>query len=164
MAVAMWTPAYIGVGSNLDDPQFQVERGCQALTDLPRTRLVLRSPLYRSPPLGPADQPHFVNAVAALLTQLSAPELLHELKRLEGRLGRAQPVVRWGPRRIDFDVLVFGRLRLDTEELRVPHPGLAERAFVLRPLSDLAPDLMVPGLGPVRALLSRVDASALEVL
>lgn len=155
-----WMPAYIGVGSNLEDPVTQVARGCDALAQLPRTQLVVTSKYYRSAPLGPQDQPPFVNAVAALLTQLDPFELLASLKGLEKRLGRAQPIVRWGPRIIDFDVLIFGEQRIATDSLRVPHPGLAERAFVLRPLLDIAPDLQVPGLDKVRVLFARIEPNA----
>jgi 2-amino-4-hydroxy-6-hydroxymethyldihydropteridine diphosphokinase len=112
--------------------------------------------------MGPVAQADFVNAAAGLLTQLDAPTLLHELKLLETRLGRAAPVVRWGPRRIDLDLLVHGATRLQEPAIEVPHPGIAERAFVLVPLCDLSPSLVVPGVGRVSALLRRVDASGLE--
>ncbi len=164
MSQPTWTPAYIGVGSNLDDPQAQVAQGFDALAGLPNTRLMLRSKLYRSAPLGPQDQPHFVNAVAGLLTQLDAPALLTQLKLLEKSLGRKQPIVRWGPRVIDFDLLVFGSTRIESDDLTVPHPGIAVRSFVLMPLKDIAPDLDIPGIGRVTALVSRVDASGLQVL
>jgi 2-amino-4-hydroxy-6-hydroxymethyldihydropteridine diphosphokinase len=156
-----WTPAYVALGSNLDDPGAQVARAFDALESLRGTRLVARSPLYRSAPLGPVAQPDFVNAVGGLLTQLAPRALLDALKSLEAALGREAPVVRWGPRRIDLDLLVHGTARVDEPGLSVPHPGLAERAFVLRPLADVAPDLEVPGLGRVRSLADRVDASGL---
>ena len=159
---ANWTPAYVGLGSNLDDPGAQVDRAFDALAALPETRLVARSPAYRSPPLGPVAQPDFVNAVAGLLTQLAPRPLLDALKSLEAALGREAPVVRWGPRRIDLDLLVHGAARVDEPGLVVPHPGLAERAFVLLPLADLAPDLEVPGLGRVRTLAARVDPHGLR--
>lgn len=157
-------PAYVGLGSNLDDPRAQVERAIAELDRLPGTRCVLRSSLYRSRPLGPVPQPDFVNAAAGLLTQLDPTALLGELKALETRLGRERPVVRWGPRRIDLDLLVHGSARLDGPGLQVPHPGVAVRAFVLAPLAEIAPDLEVPGVGRVRALLEKVDSSDLERL
>jgi 2-amino-4-hydroxy-6-hydroxymethyldihydropteridine diphosphokinase len=157
-----WIPAYVALGSNLDDPRLQVERAFEALAKLPRSRLVLRSALYRSPPLGPVEQPDFVNAAAGLLTQLDAAELLHELKALETTLGRAVPVVRWGPRRIDLDLLVHGTTRVQEPHLHVPHPGIAERAFVLAPLCDISPSLLVPGVGRVSNLLAGLDVSGLE--
>ena len=159
---ASWTPAYVALGSNLDDPCAQVGRAFDALATLPDTRMVARSPSYRSAPLGPVSQPDFVNAVAGLLTQLAPRALLDALKSLEAALGREAPVVRWGPRRIDLDLLVHGAARVEEPGLSVPHPGLAERAFVLLPLADVAPDLEVPGLGRVRSLAARVDSQGLE--
>jgi 2-amino-4-hydroxy-6-hydroxymethyldihydropteridine diphosphokinase len=164
MTLATWTPAYIGVGSNLDNPQVQVASGIDALSALPSTQVIARSRLYLSAPLGPQDQPEYVNAAVGLLTQLDAPSLLSQLKLLEQSLGRGKPIVRWGPRVIDFDLLVFGTARIDSELLTVPHPGLAARAFVVVPLRDVAPELEVPGIGRVSALANRIDASALRVL
>jgi 2-amino-4-hydroxy-6-hydroxymethyldihydropteridine diphosphokinase len=160
---ARWVPAYVALGSNLDDPVRQVARAFEALaTGITDTRLVARSALYRSRPMGPVEQPDFVNAAAGLLTQLDAPTLLRELKALETTLGRAAPVVRWGPRLIDLDLLVHGTNRLNDASITVPHPGLVERAFVLRPLADVSASLVVPGVGRVDALLRRVDAAGLE--
>jgi 2-amino-4-hydroxy-6-hydroxymethyldihydropteridine diphosphokinase len=155
-------PAYVALGSNLDDPRAQVERAFAALAGIRDSRLVLRSSLYRSRPFGPVDQPDFVNATAGLLTALSSAELLAELQSLETRLGRERPVVRWGPRRIDLDLLVHGSDQRDEPGLMLPHPGIAERAFVLVPLAEIAPDLMVPALGRVHALLARLDRSGVE--
>jgi 2-amino-4-hydroxy-6-hydroxymethyldihydropteridine diphosphokinase len=157
-------PAYVALGSNLDDPRAQVERAIAALGDLPRTRRVLRSSLYRTRPFGPVAQPDFVNAVVGLLTELDPATLLMALKNLEAGLGRERPSERWGPRRIDLDLLVHGTSRSDVDELRLPHPGIAERAFVLVPLAEIAPDLDVPGVGRVRALRDRVDATGVERL
>jgi 2-amino-4-hydroxy-6-hydroxymethyldihydropteridine diphosphokinase len=158
VAALRWMPAYVGLGSNLDDPPRQIERGFDALANLPDTRLVLRSRLYRSKPLGPIAQPDFVNAAAGVLTRLPCGELLHAMKAVEAELGRERPVVRWGPRRIDLDLLAYGPVSLADPELTLPHPGLAQRAFVLVPLADIAPDLRVPGLGLVRDLLTAIDA------
>jgi 2-amino-4-hydroxy-6-hydroxymethyldihydropteridine diphosphokinase len=157
-----WIPAYVALGSNLDDPRMQIERAFAALESLRESRLVARSSFYRSPPLGPVPQPDFVNAVAGMLTTLDAPAMLAELKSLEEVLGRERPVVRWGPRRIDLDLLVHGDARIDEPGLKVPHPGIGERAFVLAPLAEIAPDLEVPGLGRVGTLLARVDQAGLE--
>ncbi len=164
MDARRWVPAYVALGSNLDDPRAQVERALAALAGLPESRLECRSPLYRSRPFGPVEQPDFVNAVAGLLTQLEPTTLLARLKDLETQLGRARPVVRWGPRRIDLDLLVHGSTRLSLADLELPHPGIAEHPFVLVPLAEVAPDLVVPGLGRVRDLLARVDSSQLERL
>ena len=154
----------MALGSNLDDPRAQVERALVALDHLPGTHGVSRSSLYRSRPLGPVPQPDFVNAVAGLLTELEPAALLGELKALETRLGRERPVVRWGPRRIDLDLLVLGDARVSGPELQLPHPGVAQRAFVLVPLAEIAPELEVPGVGRVRALREKVDSSDLERL
>ena len=157
-----WTPAYVALGSNLDDPARQVHRAFEALAGLPRTRLIARSALYRSRPLGPIAQPDFVNAAAGLLTQLDAPELLRELKAIETRLGRTTPVVRWGPRLVDLDLLVHGATRLQDDDIVIPHPGMAARAFVLIPLAEVSETLDVPGLGRVSGLLRRCDRAGLE--
>jgi 2-amino-4-hydroxy-6-hydroxymethyldihydropteridine diphosphokinase len=157
-----WVPAYVALGSNLEHPQAQVARAFEALGSLPATRVVLRSSCFRSRPFGPVEQPDFVNAAAALLTQLDPHALLRALKSLETRLGRATPVVRWGPRLIDLDLLVHGRIRISDGTLTVPHPGIAGRDFVLVPLAEICPDLDVPGVGKVSALLQSLGPSALE--
>jgi len=164
MATRRLLPAYVALGSNLDDPRAQVERALAALDQLPQTRCVLRSSLYRSRPFGPVEQPDFVNAVAGLLTSLEPAALLASLQALETRLGRERPAVRWGPRRIDLDLLVHGSVRVAQPGLELPHPGIAERAFVLAPLAEIAPDLDVPGVGRVGALLAQLDSSGLERL
>jgi 2-amino-4-hydroxy-6-hydroxymethyldihydropteridine diphosphokinase len=157
-----WVPAYVALGSNLAEPVRQVERAFAALAALPGTRLVLRSSAYRSRPMGPVEQPDFVNAAAALLTQLDPLTLLRELQALETRLGRTAPVVRWGPRLIDLDLLVHGQTRCSEAGLTLPHPGMAERDFVLVPLAEISPSLDVPGVGRVDALLQRLAPPALE--
>ena len=161
---AAWFPAYVALGSNLDQPVAQIERGFAALASLAGCRLIARSRLYRTQPLGPQDQPEFINAAAGLLTTLTPRELLVELKRLERELGREQPVVRWGPRLIDLDLLVHADARLSESDLTVPHPGLPERNFVLYPLRDIAPELLVPGHGRVSQLAARVGGAGLAPL
>jgi 2-amino-4-hydroxy-6-hydroxymethyldihydropteridine diphosphokinase len=156
MSHEAWIPAYVGLGGNLDDPERQVLLGLDRLGSLPGSLLVSRSALYVSAPMGPIAQPDFVNAVAGLLTRLSPREMLAELKSLEAALGREPVGERWGPRRIDFDLLVHGTSRLSEDGLEVPHPGIAERAFVLVPLAEIAPELEVPGVGRVRALLEKL--------
>ena len=148
--------AYVGLGANLDDPVQQVRRACEGLKSIVSTRVLACSPLYRSAPLGPQDQPDFINAVAALETALPALELLAALRDIETRHGRRRDGTRWGPRTLDLDVLLYGDLRQETPELTLPHPGLHERAFVLYPLCDVAPELQVPGHGSVRALHGRL--------
>ncbi len=151
-----WRPAYVGIGSNLGDPPTQVRAAFPALASLPRTRLVARSPLYESVPFGSVVQPPFHNAVAGLLTQLDARTMLEALLALQHELGRAGGRARWGPREIDLDLLVLGDERIADEVLTLPHPGVPERDFVLYPLRDVAPDLVIPGLGRVLDLASRV--------
>ena len=146
------TLAYIGLGSNLAEPQSQVERALRELAALPRTRLVARSSLYRSAPVGYAAQPDFVNAVAALDTQLGAHELLHELQALEAAHQRRRSFPN-APRTLDLDLLLFGEARIADAELMVPHPRLHERAFVLAPLVEIFPEAEIPGGGAARHLL-----------
>jgi 2-amino-4-hydroxy-6-hydroxymethyldihydropteridine diphosphokinase len=146
----------VGIGSNLSDPAAQVRRALEALGGLRATRLVLRSPLYHTPPFGDVVQPPFVNAAAGLLTQLSPEDLLDSLRQLERELGREPPRERWGPRVIDLDLLVVGAERRETDALRLPHPGIAERDFVLYPFADIAPQLEVPGVGRVWRLREQV--------
>jgi len=155
---------YVGLGSNLADPRAQVERALRALAALPHTRLVQRSRLYRSVPWGRADQAEFVNAVVALQTELTPRELLEALLAIERAAGRARDATRWGPRVLDLDILVFGDRLIDEPGLHVPHPHLRERAFVLLPLAEMAPDLIVPGHGRVDDLARRIDASTCRPL
>jgi len=155
----VWQPVYIGLGSNLSDPATQVRRALEDLAGLPETLRVAVSRLFGSRPLGPADQPDFVNAVAGLLTRLTAPELLQQLRQIERRAGRPAVHPHWGPRVLDLDLLVFGRQQSRDPDLVLPHPGVVERNFVLYPLADIAPDLEVPGQGRVRELLTRVLAA-----
>ncbi len=150
--------AYVALGSNLDDPAAQVEGGFAALAALPGTRLVARSRVYRTPPWGGVEQPAFVNAVAALETSLAPHALLRALLAVEARAGRTRGV-RYGPRTLDLDLLLFGDCELRETGLTLPHPRLHERAFVLLPLADVARDLEVPGHGSVAKLLARVDTA-----
>jgi len=155
------TAAWIGVGSNLDGPVGHVRAAFDALAGIPGTDFVAASSLYGSAPMGPADQPNYVNAVVHLRTTLDPHALLDALQRLEARAGRERAGERWGPRVLDLDLLLYGDRRIDDARLRVPHPGVAERIFVLRPLADMAPGLDVPGLGRVDELLGRVPEGGL---
>jgi 2-amino-4-hydroxy-6-hydroxymethyldihydropteridine diphosphokinase len=160
----LWVPAYIGVGSNLGDSRARVLAAFTALGALPRTRLMARSRLYRTRPFGPVQQADFINAVAGLLTQLPALELLAAIRNIEAAAGRVR-AERWGPRTLDLDLLVYGGERIDQPELTVPHAGIAERGFVLAPLADIAPSLDVPGVGRVEQLLRTLgDDGIAEVL
>jgi len=153
-----WIPAYVGLGSNLHGPARQIEVAFRLLGKIPATRVVKQSSLYRSVPFGGVEQPDFVNAVASLLTQLTAPELLLELQRIETERGRDRGEVRWGPRVLDLDLLVYSNRTIDEPGLSVPHPGIGERNFVLLPLREIAPDIDIPGLGR----LSELDADSVE--
>jgi 2-amino-4-hydroxy-6-hydroxymethyldihydropteridine diphosphokinase len=158
-----WLPAYIGIGSNMDDPQRQVRGAFQALASLPDSRLIARSRLYRTRPFGPVQQGDFINAVAGLLTQLLPGRLLDEMRALEVAQGRRREE-RWGPRTLDLDLLVFGDQTIKSESLEVPHPGIAERGFVLAPLADIAPTLFVPGVGRVAQLLQNLPDTGIEAV
>ncbi len=160
----IWRPAYIGVGSNLAEPRTQVLTACAKLAQIPLTRLVSSSRLYRSRPLGPIAQPDFVNAVAGVLTQLDSAALLAALRALEAALGRPAQHERWGPRIIDLDLLSYAREQRAEPALTLPHPGIVERNFVLYPLADIAPDLDLPGLGRVAELAGRVTSEGLAPL
>lgn len=159
-----WHPAYVALGSNLSDPVRQVESAFDALAGMAETRLVARSSLWKSRPLGPPDQPDFINAVAGLLTTATPQAILAALKELERRLGRTQPVVRWGPRVIDLDLLLYGDRQADEPDLTLPHAGLHQRNFVLYPLAEIAAELWVPGHGRVRTLKHRAVGDGLERL
>ena len=158
----LWTPAWVGLGSNLDDPARQLDAAFAGLGRLPETRLVARSRRYWTDPVGPQDQPRFLNAVAALLTRLVATELYRRLRALETELGKRPPPVLFGPRSIDLDLLAYGRLRLRSDVLELPHPRMHERAFVLYPLAELAPELWIPGRGRVAALKAAVPGDGLS--
>jgi 2-amino-4-hydroxy-6-hydroxymethyldihydropteridine diphosphokinase len=134
------TIAYVGIGSNLDDPQAHVTRAFDELAALPRTRLEARSSLYRSAPVGYADQPDFINAVAGLDTDLNASELLTALRGVEQAHDRKRTFAN-APRTLDLDLLLFGTQKIDEAQLQVPHPRMHERAFVLKPLLEIAPHL-----------------------
>lgn len=146
--------AYIGLGSNLEHPEHQVETGLSLLSQLPDTRLAERSSLWRSAPQGYADQPDFVNAVARLDTRLPPHELLKSLQAIEQRQGR-QRLFTNGPRTLDLDLLLYDSLESATEALTLPHPRLGSRAFVLLPLRELAGNLWIPGQGFTEELLSK---------
>ena len=152
-----WAPVYVGLGSNLQMPARQVDEAFDLLAEIRGTRLVLRSSLYRSTAFGGIEQPDFINAVAGLLTTLLPAEFLAVLQAIEKRQGRDRDGMRWGPRVLDLDLLVYGSEVIDEDGLTVPHPGIAERNFVLLPLGEIAPDLVVPGLGPVANLPVNTD-------
>lgn len=157
--------AFVGLGSNLNQPVQQLLRALAELEGLPDTRFVTRSRLYRNPPMGPQDQPPYINAVAALDTTLRPRQLLVALRAMEDAHGRVRDSrSRWGPRTLDLDILVHGGETIDEPDLVVPHPGVPVRPFVLLPLSEIAPELVIPGFGSVSALLAVCDVSMLRAL
>jgi len=146
---------YVALGSNLGDRMAHLSSALDALRTHPDLHAVVCSSVYETVPMGPQDQPNYLNAVVGLQTELTAFKLLGELQDIETRLGRVRNGVRWGPRIIDLDILLYADEVIDTPELSVPHPGIAERSFVLLPLAELAPELIVPTKGTVSKLLEQ---------
>jgi 2-amino-4-hydroxy-6-hydroxymethyldihydropteridine diphosphokinase len=159
----LWRPAYVGIGSNLGSPRERVLEAIERMSVLPATRMLLRSHLYLSRPMGPKDQPDFVNAAAGVLTQLGPRELLQELLGIELHMGRDRRE-RWGPRVIDLDLLWMVDAAVDEPGLTVPHPGVSMRNFVLYPLADIAPTLNIPKIGPVLDLKQHAGGDGISIL
>ena len=157
--------AYVGLGANLDDPVRQLRKALSALSARPSCRLLRSSSLYRTPPLGPPGQPAYVNGVALLETDLTPLDLLDALQGIERSQGRRRGGDRWGPRPLDLDLLLFGSRILAGARLRLPHPQIHRRAFVLVPLAEIAPaDLHVPGAGVLRDLLRDCDREGITLV
>jgi len=156
------TSVYIGLGSNLNGPALQLLNALKSLQEIPSTELVKHSSFYRSKPLGPQQQPDYVNAVAQMETALTAFSLLHELQIIETRYGRVRGRERWGPRTLDLDLLVFGAEEIHDKGLIVPHPEIANRNFVLSPLVEICSGLTIPGLGLAKELLHQLGTKELE--
>ena len=159
----LWRPAYVAIGSNLGSPRDRVLEAMERLVALSAATTLLRSHLYLSRPMGPKDQPDFVNAAAGLLTQLSPQQLLARLLEIEGSMGRIHRE-RWGPRVIDLDLVWMVDAAVNEPGLTVPHPGVSIRNFVLYPLADIAPTLMIPGIGAVLDLKRSVGGDGISVL
>lgn len=153
--------AFIAIGSNLAEPAQQVLHALYAIANLPATRLSARSSLYLTAPVGYADQPDFINAVARINTKLTPHALLDALLEIEQQFGRER-TFRNAPRVIDLDVLLYNDLQQHDAGLTLPHPRMHERAFVLAPLMEIAPDIMIPGLGPAANYLSATHNQALQ--
>lgn len=136
------TQVFIALGSNLNQPLEQVEAALFALKQIPQTRLINCSPFYRTKPLGPQDQPDYLNAVVELETQLQAEELLDATQAIELNQGRVRKDQRWGPRTLDLDILLFGHQTIATPRLTVPHYDMFNRGFMLYPLADIAPNII----------------------
>jgi 2-amino-4-hydroxy-6-hydroxymethyldihydropteridine diphosphokinase len=156
--------AYVALGANLGDPQLQVRHAMDALDRIDGTRVERCSSLYRSAPVGITDQPEFINAVCAVSTELTAEQLLSALLRVERDAGRRRDGPRGGPRTLDLDLLLYGTERHNDARLTLPHPRLHERAFVLYPLMEIAPSLVIPGLGAVSDLAQACSDQRIERL
>ena len=157
--------AYVGLGGNLGEVAATLRAATEALARLPATRLLRASRLYRTPAWGLEQQPDFINGVVALETRLAPLELLDALLRIEREFGREREGgPRWGPRTLDLDLLLHGEVVVEQDGLRLPHPHLHERAFVLVPLLEIAADILIPGRGLARDALSRLDSASIEAL
>lgn len=151
---------YVGLGANLGDPQAQIDWAITALGSLPDSYLEAVAPRYRSRALGPGRQPDYLNTAARLRTALPPLPLLRQLQRLENLRGRTREV-RWGPRTLDLDLLLYGDHSVSTSELTLPHPGLSSRNFVLAPLLDLDPQLCLPDGRRIADLLARIGCAGI---
>jgi 2-amino-4-hydroxy-6-hydroxymethyldihydropteridine diphosphokinase len=156
--------AYIGLGSNLACPVAQIKSARTAIAAIPGVQELGFSSLYSSAPMGPQDQPDYVNAVMAIATDLSPIALLHCLQNIENNQGRVRKGEQWGARTLDLDVLLYGDQKIDLPDLTVPHKGLAGRSFVLYPLFEIAPQLVVPGKGRIDDLISACPLTGLKRL
>lgn len=153
------TVAYIAIGSNLASPLEQVNAAIQALGEIPQSRIVALSSFYRTPPLGPQDQPDYLNAAVALETSLSPEALLDHTQRIELQQGRVRKAERWGPRTLDLDIMLFGDAVINTERLTVPHYDMKNRGFMLWPLFEIAPELVFPDGEGLRERLTTLETS-----
>ncbi|PCJ30921.1 MAG: 2-amino-4-hydroxy-6-hydroxymethyldihydropteridine diphosphokinase [Gammaproteobacteria bacterium] len=154
---------YIGLGSNLSDPIAQIDSAITALDAINNISVVISSSRYASPPMGPQDQPDYINAVVEVETSLSPHELLDKLQQIEQEQGRIR-LRHWGERTIDLDLLVYANETLADERLTVPHPGVASREFVLYPLAEIAPNLSIPTLASMEILLQQCPINQLKRL
>ena len=152
------TPAYIAIGSNLASPLEQVNAAITALGDIPHSRIIAVSSFYRTPPLGPQDQPDYLNAAVALETDLEPEALLDHTQRSELQQGRVRKAERWGPRTLDLDIMLFGDRIINSERLTVPHYDMHNRGFMLWPLFEIAPDLRFPQGESLQHLLAGLGA------
>ncbi|CAM3898740.1 2-amino-4-hydroxy-6-hydroxymethyldihydropteridine diphosphokinase [Xenorhabdus thuongxuanensis] len=157
------TRVYIAIGSNLADPLQQVNNALAALSKIPDTTFVVRSSFYRTKPMGPQDQPDYLNLAVALETQLPPEALLDHTQAIELEQGRVRKGERWGPRTLDLDIMLFGNHIINTERLTVPHYGLKQREFMLYPLAEIAPDLVFPDGETLAEQLKKVPENGLTL-
>jgi len=155
------THVYIAIGSNLASPLEQVNAALAALAEIPDSQIVAVSPFYRTPPLGPQDQPDYLNAAVALDTDLAPETLLDHTQRIELQQGRERKAHRWGPRTLDLDIMLFGDRQIATPRLTVPHYDMKNRAFMLLPLVHIAPDVCFPDGVKVADILANLDPSGI---
>ncbi len=158
------TTAYLGLGGNLAAPAEQIKSARAAIAAIPGIKELAFSSLYHSLPMGPKDQPDYVNAVMAIATELGVLDLLHTLQAIESAHGRKRTGERWGARTLDLDILMYGDQRIDLPELTVPHPGIGGRAFVLYPWYEIAPELIIPGKGCLSELIAHCPKNGLTQL
>ena len=152
---------YIGLGSNIEGPRDQVIQAISELAELPSSTLLKTSSLYQSAPLGPQDQPDFINAVAELETSLSVQKLLSYLQEIESNHHRSREI-HWGPRTLDLDILLYDAIEIDNADLKIPHPEIRNRNFVLIPLYEIAAELTIVGMGKLAELVRQIDQSGLD--
>lgn len=156
--------AWLGLGSNLQQPEAQIREALRRLDATTGVKLLRVSSLYRTPPWGDEKQADFINAVSQIETALEPAALLNDIQHIENLMGRQREDRRWGPRLIDIDLLLYGNLQVQAEDLVIPHPRMHERAFVLIPLIELEPGLVIAGRGRVEELLQQVDSIGIEKL
>ena len=155
---------YIGLGANLNQPDEQIIRALEAIAKLADSALLNHSSLYSSKPLGPQQQPDYVNAVAVLQTDLQPQELLEQLQKIELEQGRQRKAERWGPRSLDLDIILFGNRKIQTASLTIPHYHFHTREFVLYPLSEIVPELVLPDGRPLNEVIKTVSRNGLSIL
>ncbi|OUS09206.1 2-amino-4-hydroxy-6-hydroxymethyldihydropteridine diphosphokinase [Gammaproteobacteria bacterium 54_18_T64] len=151
---------YLGLGSNLNSPPRQIKAALKAIAQLPGTQLIRCAPWYKSLAIGPGSQPSYINTVVEIDTALQPRALLQALQQIETRQGRKR-IVRWGPRTLDLDILLYAKRSLNSRQLQIPHPRLGERNFVLQPLADIAPELSLPDGTPLARLLANCSPAGI---
>ncbi len=160
---AFHSTAYVGLGSNLEQPILQIKRALQELDEIPETELIRVSSFYQTAPVGLLDQPLFINAVAEIATTLAPQALLAHLMAIEAAHARAR-LLKNGPRTLDLDILIFNEWRINEVNLITPHPRMHERAFVLIPLLEIAPDIYIPGKGYAKDWRDKTDLNGVQLL
>lgn len=160
----MTTRVYIGLGANLNKPKQTIEQAIAELDSIPDSKVIAVSKIYSSTPMGPSDQPDYINAVALLETSLSAHQLFSHTCRIEQLHGRTRTGEHWGPRTLDLDILLFGNEKINDEQLTIPHYGLKEREFVIYPMLDIDPDLTLPCGTQIQSLTEHVPLNGMTAI